>query len=253
MNELSAVVRFVHLSAAVLLVGSFAFVLLIARPALEKARIGADDRNVSGRRLHRQIVIWSLFALSVSALLGLCIQIVNVGDPAPRTFFERLAAATLLTDTQYGKVWLFRMVLLMGLSALSGHAATADGAALAMQISADALHLLAGGVWLGGLVPLFAFLRRCNQTTHLGASVAAQEATRRYSRLGLVCVAVLIAISILLLGNRRDGANDSGLGAPDVARTSALLVASAPLGVPSRAAPGAHRPSRSPFRRRGRP
>jgi putative copper export protein/mono/diheme cytochrome c family protein len=226
MNELSAVVRFVHLSAAVLLVGRFAFVLLIARPALEKARIGADDRNVSGRRLHRQIVIWSLFALSVSALLGLCIQIVNVGDPAPRTFFERLAAASLLTDTQYGKVWLFRMVLLMGLSAmlfhaaknhlkddssillagglglsacllasisLSGHAATADGAALAMQISADALHLLAGGVWLGGLVPLFAFLRRCNQTTHLGASVAAQEATRRYSRLGLVCVAVLIA------------------------------------------------------------
>jgi len=54
----------------------------------------------------------------------------------------------------------------------------------------------------------------------------------------VLCVAVLIAISILLLGNPRDGANDSGLGAPDVARTSALLVASAPaLGVPSRAAP----------------
>jgi hypothetical protein len=54
----------------------------------------------------------------------------------------------------------------------------------------------------------------------------------------VLCAAILIAISILLLGNRRDGANDRGLGAPDVARTSALLVASAPaLAVPSRAAP----------------
>ncbi len=54
----------------------------------------------------------------------------------------------------------------------------------------------------------------------------------------VLCAAVLIAISILLLGNPRDGANVPGLGAPDVARTSALLVASAPaLAVPSRAAP----------------
>jgi putative copper export protein len=176
MTELSAVVRFVQVVAAVLLNGSFAFNLLIARSAVEKAGIGIDGRDILNLRFHRQIVIWSIFVLSVSAVLSLCIQVINVSDSTAQTFFDRLDPVSLLTDTQFGKVWLGRMVLLsllpallfhaeinrlrydsffvlaggFGLSAcllisisLSGHAATAEGAALAMQISSDALHLLA--------------------------------------------------------------------------------------------------------------
>ena len=52
--------------------------------------------------------------------------------------------------------------LLAGL-AFAGHAAAADGAEFVLQVSADAVHLLASGVWLGGLVPLAFLLRECNR------------------------------------------------------------------------------------------
>ena len=74
MTELSAVVRFVQIVAAVVLSGSFAFNLLIARSAVEKAGIGIDGRDILNLRFHRQIVIWSIFVPSVSALLNLRIQ-----------------------------------------------------------------------------------------------------------------------------------------------------------------------------------
>ena len=226
MTELSAVVRFVQIVAAVVLTGSFAFNLLIARSAVEKAGIGVDGRDILNLRFHRQIVIWSIFVLSVSAVLSLCIQVINVSDSTAQTFFDRLDPVSLLADTQFGKVWLGRMVLLsllpallfhaeinrlrydsffvlaggFGLSAcllisisLSGHAATAEGAALAMQISADALHLLASGIWLGGLVPLAVLLRECDRDHDRTALAIAREATRRFSRIGVLSVAVLIA------------------------------------------------------------
>lgn len=122
MTELSAVVRFVQIVAAVVLTGSFAFNLLIARSAVEKAGIGIDGRDILNLRFHRQIVIWSIFVLSVSAVLSLCIQVINVSDSTAQTFFDRLDPVSLLTDTQFGKVWLGRMVLLSLLPALLFHA-----------------------------------------------------------------------------------------------------------------------------------
>ena len=226
MTELSAVVRFIQVVAAVLLNGSFAFNLLIARPAVEKAGIGIDGRDILELRFHRQSIVWCLSVLGVAAILGLCIQVINVSDSTAQTFFARLDPVSLLTDTQFGKVWLGRMVLLMllcavlfyaetnrvrpdsffvlaggfGLSAcllisisLSGHAATTEGAALAMQISADALHLWASGIWLGGLIPLAVLLRQCNRDHDSTALAVAREATRRFSRIGVFSVAVLIA------------------------------------------------------------
>src|SRR6185503_16135522 len=125
------------------------------------------------------------------------------------------------TDTHYGKVWLGRMVMLVLLAALqfklrrnrnkvessfylaggliisaslvttislSGHAAAAEGSALVAHISADALHLLASGVWLGGLVPLFVFLRNCARAKDVDALIITRETTRRYSRLAMTCV-----------------------------------------------------------------
>jgi hypothetical protein len=122
MTELSAVVRFVQVVAAVLLNGSFAFNLLVARPAVEKAGIGIGGRDVLNLRFHRQIIVWCLSVLGVAALLGLCIQVINVSDSTAQTFFDRLDPVSLLTETQFGKVWLGRMVLLSLLPALLFHA-----------------------------------------------------------------------------------------------------------------------------------
>jgi putative copper resistance protein D len=81
--------------------------------------------------------------------------------------------------------------LLMSL-AISGHASAAEGATFVLQVSADALHLVAAGMWLGGLVPL-AILQRSRRQADASALLVAREATRRFSRLGLVTVGALIA------------------------------------------------------------
>src|SRR5581483_8822632 len=92
----------------------------------------------------------------------------------------------LITTTQFGRVWLARMIvalligalllgeprkqassaigdgagailsaLLLAAVAFAGHASAADGPAFVLQVCVDALHLLATGLWLGGLAPIF--------------------------------------------------------------------------------------------------
>ncbi|MGH7809352.1 MAG: CopD family protein, partial [Candidatus Binatia bacterium] len=62
----------------------------------------------------------------------------------------------------------------------------------ALQVSVHALHLLATGLWLGGLVPLFLLLRECRHSADANAIAIAQEATRRFSSIAVVSVALLI-------------------------------------------------------------
>ena len=61
-----------------------------------------------------------------------------------------------------------------------------------MQAGADAVHLLAAGVWLGGLVPLAVLLRRCALSADPAHLTLARQSVRRFSALALVCVSALI-------------------------------------------------------------
>ena len=74
----------------------------------------------------------------------------------------------------------------------TGHAAAAEGVELLVQIGLDVVHLLAAGIWLGGL-PLLALLltwaQRANQAS---VERIAAEATRRFSALGLASVLLLV-------------------------------------------------------------
>jgi putative copper export protein/mono/diheme cytochrome c family protein/peroxiredoxin len=224
MTELSAATRFVHLTAAVLLLGGFTFSLSIARPAFQAA---AAPAALSGSffAIQLRIARASLALLFISAVVGLWIQTASVSDPSLAASFSPESVKTLLTETQYGTVWIARMVLsglllalllcewfgwvnkdsfvfiaaglvlsaclLMSL-ALSGHAAAADGSVLVLQVSTDALHLAAAGVWLGGLVPLAILLQVARRRIDPLALLIAAHATQRFSRLGLVGVGALV-------------------------------------------------------------
>ena len=71
--------------------------------------------------------------------------------------------------------------------AWSGHSAAGEGSDGDVEVLADVAHLLAAGAWLGAL-PVLAFVLPRVRTLAEAARV-----TRRFSTLGAVCVAVLLA------------------------------------------------------------
>ena len=219
MSVLGLCARWTHLGAGVFLVGTFAFLLLAGRS--DRLTVVAWERTLT--RWTR----WAAGLLLLSGLLTLSYQAAVVtGHPG-----DALSAATmlrLLGATQFGTVWLLRHGLLfllaglillkegeesgwdwaafrgeglllggtgLGLLAWAGHAAAVEPGGLAAA-GADALHLLAVGVWLGGLLPFALLLRAAGQEAGADARPFAVLAARSFSQMSLVAVLVVVATGI---------------------------------------------------------
>jgi len=231
-------IRVVHYGALMLLIGSFAFLLLVARPAFRRAGgdIGTDldpfDRLLVG------LAVWSLLVALVSALMWLGVEAaIFTGRPLSQALTLDIVRS-VLTRTQFGRVWQLRLGLLALLAgfllfrereqddkdwialrlegvilgggllaalAWAGHAAATQGRAGLTHRAADSIHLLATGVWLGGLVALALLLTRARRSMGPSWAVVVREATRRFSALGLVCVCSLVLTGVvnewMLVGN----------------------------------------------------
>jgi putative copper export protein/mono/diheme cytochrome c family protein/peroxiredoxin len=225
MTGLTIASRVIHLGASLLLVGAFAFLLLVVRPACRKEKA---ENQTGFDRLDRgllRVASWSLLALLLSSIGGLWVQLATATGHSP---LQALTAANLwniLAHTQYGRVWAMRMALMallggflwlrdlegeakdwwalrlegaalaVGLllaQAWMGHSATGEGLTLLYQTLADGLHLLAGGLWLGGLPLLLYLLSWALHSRDPHAEAVAAAATRRFSALALLCVGGLI-------------------------------------------------------------
>src|SRR6202011_6385255 len=90
-----------------------------------------------------------------------------------------------------------RAAALLGALALAGHGGATPGAAGAVHLMADMAHAIAAGIWVGGLLPLALLLAAARSTSDAPALDAARDATRRFSNLGLVSVATLLATGIV--------------------------------------------------------
>ena len=138
---------------------------------------------------------------------------------------------TVLTDTRFGLVCTVRLGLalllailvlwpatrllqivaaagLIALIALIGHAGATPGTAGDIHLASDIVHLVAAGAWLGGLPALAMLLAQARRANDPAWRSFATRATRRFSWLGIVCVAALLASGIVnswnLLGGPRD-------------------------------------------------
>jgi len=87
-------------------------------------------------------------------------------------------------------------ITLLTMIAAAGHAAAAEGVTLFIQLAMDGLHLLAAGVWLGGLIPLAMFFSWAKASRESSTLIIAQEATASFSRLGFVSVTVLLVTGL---------------------------------------------------------
>jgi putative copper resistance protein D len=125
----------------------------------------------------------------------------------------------VLFQTQFGQIWLWRLgfagillcmlafgrqdrwsivallaALVLGSLGLVGHAVMRAGALGSLNRLSHVVHLLAAGFWLGSLVPLVTCLR---STTDQAMSANAAAALRRFSGLGHVAVATVLATGVI--------------------------------------------------------
>src|SRR5579883_2972262 len=221
MNEPLIIARALHLASTLLLVGTIIFRCFVAGPAL-LAKAGSDLADDLAVRLMR--IVWAAFAVAMlSGAAWLVFVAVEIGGSSVADAVSQGVVWTVLTQTAFGDAWMLRLeaalllaVLLLlpkpnpGLAfatdiicallaaalaaslAWAGHAAATEGFDGTIHLASDALHLVAAGAWLGALWPLAILLGHARRAGDPASAVVAYQATRRFSILGIISVAVIL-------------------------------------------------------------
>lgn len=220
MIDLLVAARGVHFASTATVMGVALFQYFTAGPAFRTG--GAALATVQAYRESLRAILWIALAFAVLSgaawLVALATTIRGQDLPA---VISNGTVWLLLTKTQFGHVWLVRLVLAavllgvwllqeqsVGLSALlaaclmgslagSGHAAAAPGVEGDLHLFADILHLLASGAWLGGLLPLWLLFRLMMRQPDQSLALAGQIATHRFSTVGLLSVGTLLATGLV--------------------------------------------------------
>jgi putative copper resistance protein D len=221
--------RALHIAATVLAFGTVAFMALVAKPGL-----ATDGQATALRGLRRTCngMTWAALAVALLAVAGWLVWLAADIDGEPVIAVAlRGDFWTVLTQTRFGFVTILRVALaallavlmpwpatralqiaiaggLLGLLALVGHAGATPGAVGVVHLASDMLHLLAAGAWLGGLPALAVVLARARRSEQAATLRFATAVTRRFSRLGLVCVPALFATGIINCWNLMSGPRD---------------------------------------------
>lgn len=220
MTLLGVALRWAHLSAALLLVGTAAFLILAGRPDKPTARRWAE---ASVRHIR-----WLVLAALVSGIGVLSWQAGHMAG-RPSAALEPASLRTVLLETRFGTVWLVRHALLFLLAAVvffreredstvdwatfraeactlasgvaaamawAGHAGASESASVG-PVLADAAHVVAGGLWLGALLPLAALLRAASTEAGADTRPYAVLAVRGFSRTAVGVMTLVVATGLV--------------------------------------------------------
>jgi putative copper resistance protein D len=222
--------RWLHLSASILLASLFLFETAILLPATRKSSTDIGKLLDMIRRLTHRAALWTLL-VALTSWLGWSWLVAST--MTGEDLIECLQCGdwlTVLTGTQFGHLWLFRMIvglvfgiillvvarttgrrsvlqtILVGLSVIelvsltwAGHATATPGPFWIVHLLGDSLHLLTAAFWPGALAPLAAFLFLLLKSSQVEAVVLASPVVRRFSSSSLIAVAGM-AITGLLNG-----------------------------------------------------
>jgi putative copper resistance protein D len=234
MDEALYACRFVQFTAAMLIFGAAAFRVY--------AFADSDTRTASSILAGFDAWFWNvalaaaLVALISAIALVPCQAAAMAGSPDAAVDFAVLSV--VLLETRFGRVWCWHLllaailvlaclgrhprrpiVLFLSLGLLAslgwvGHAAMDNGSRIAHELNQTG-HLLAAGLWLGGLAPLAWVLRQAPRLPGDFEISLARDALRNFSHMGYVAVALIAltgAINTLLLVGRLDAMFDTPYG-----------------------------------------
>lgn len=201
MSEATVVIRFIQFAAAMLAFGTAAFRVYVPEVGHGFARWLA----------------WVIRLAAIAAFLAsLAMVPVTTADMAGsrEAAVDPATLSTVLFGTQFGHAWCWHLGFALALVVVScrraagltlvvaglslgslgfvGHASDMEGwSGLGHELN-QAVHLLAGGAWLGGLLPLYRLLRR------VGPGDSAIEAgVAHFSQMGYVAVALVAATGVV--------------------------------------------------------
>lgn len=217
--------RAVHFVATISLAGTVGFLAFVAEPVFTVAGNGAKPLGSQVRRPLNGLA-WASLLLAIVSGAGWLIAVAQqLSEGSLSAVLRDRIAWIVLTKTAFGTVWTlqfslaviiaaclplgsrplagFRLVvaagsaaLLVGGLAFAGHAGTGDDGGV-LHLWSDIAHLVAAAAWVGALVPLAVLLGAVGRSPHQGAVTVAGLAVLRFSTLGIVSVAVLVATGIV--------------------------------------------------------
>ena len=227
MDGLLIAVRAVHYGATIVLFGEMVFALLIGgRPTARRGTLGERAGDSLYRRFRRvAAAAWVSMLISGACWLALVTAQMS-GEPLGA--IKASAIATVLGSTVFGQAWLFRTLMALVLAlfwltlragrprapwmpvlcvgvassllaalAWAGHANAEVGADGLIHHTGDATHLLAAGVWFGGLAPLVALLGALNGSPTAREIDGCAEIAARFGNWAALSVGALVLTGIV--------------------------------------------------------
>lgn len=204
--------RFAHYAALALAFGAFAY-----------AGFG-DQSATTGHRL-RRLGIASTLMVFFAAMAVLAATVAGLGG-GWAAMLDPTLWATVLSETDFGRVWSARLLMAVALIALglvawlrpprllarlgaglagglvatvalTGHAQIEEGTPGLIHRLADAAHLLAAAVWLGALPPLLLLLRSGRTADTAEDASFAVTRLEKFHSIGSAAVVTLVATGIV--------------------------------------------------------
>ncbi len=223
MSDLLIAVRATHFASSIVLAGTLVFDACVVGPALRRAR--AQLSFDTWRPCWLRVAWTSLGAAVLSGVAWLLITAADIGGQSLADIFSGDIVWRVLAHTRFGADWNARLamalllagglvatarrhaasrnclpallatlaLLFLGSLAWSGHASGTPGLAGNVHVAVDALHLVAAGAWLGGLLPLALLFAAARGATDPAVASVTRAATLRFSTLGVIAVGTLLA------------------------------------------------------------
>ena len=226
------ITRAVHIGACMILLSLFAFEILVARPALRETDRSASPHMEVLREQFQLLAVWSGFAAIASGIVWFWIVLARMTGSSLWEMPSIDSIDIAITQTQFGRLWTWRLSLmllftianlfarrncrtflwssrawqyagaivattLLASITWAGHAGATIGAERPIHLTADAAHLIAAGLWPGGLLPLTLLLVQVSKSNEPSVFLIAGAMARRFSVVSVLVVGALAATGLM--------------------------------------------------------